>query len=63
MEYPKECFSGNIAATKAAKAAYDRKREEWYRVAEELFPDYFKLDFRLRLKARDVINYYVGYSI
>lgn len=63
MTYPKELFSINEYSTRCNLAEYDRKRENWYKAAEKLFPDYFKMGLRERMKKREVINEYVGYSI
>lgn len=63
MLYPKELFSINESATAENIRQYDRKREEWYRAAEKLFPDYFKMNLRQRMEKREEINNYVGYAI
>lgn len=61
--YPKELFSINETLTMLNLAEYDRKRENWYKAAEELFPDYFKMGLRERLEKQEIINSYVGYRI
>lgn len=63
MIYPKELFSANESITRRNLSEYDRKRDSWYKAAEELFPDYFKMGLRERYKKREIIDRYVGYSI
>lgn len=61
--YPKELFSINETLTRHNLEEYDRKRENWYKAAEELFPTYFKMGLRERLEKQEIINSYIGYSI
>ena len=63
MNYSKELFSIDETATAEKIREYDRKRERWYKAAENLFPDYFKMNLRERMNIREEINAYVGYSI
>ena len=60
--YPKELFSINEERTKRNREEYDRKREHWYKVANELF-NYDKLPFTERLKVYKKIDEAVGYSL
>lgn len=61
--YPKECFGINETITRQRKKEYEQRVDKWYEVAESIFPNYFKMDFKERLKARAVVNNTVGYSI
>lgn len=63
MAYPKELFSIREDLTRKNLEEYDRKRKNWYAAAEKLYPDYFKLGFRERMRAREAVNDYVGYSL
>ena len=63
MIYPKECFSINEIATENAKREYEMKRKLWYDKAEELYPNYFEMNVRDRLKAREVISNEIGFRI
>lgn len=61
--YPKECFGINETLTKRNMEQYEQKVDKWYEVAERMFPNYFKMNLRERLKVKDLINNTVGYSI
>ena len=63
LYYPKELFSINETVTAENIRQYDRARDEWYRAAEKLFPDYHKMNLREKMEKREEINNYVGYSI
>ena len=63
MYYPKSCFSANETATQAARREYDVKVKHWYKIALSVYPDYFKMNFRDRIKAREAINKQAGFSI
>lgn len=63
MIYPKECFSINEIVTENAKREYEMKRKLWYDKAEELYPNYWNLNLRERIKIRDEINNAVGFSL
>lgn len=61
--YPRELFSINEDQTRRNIREYDRKREKWYKTAEQLFPNYYKLTLRERMEARAKIEAACGYSI
>lgn len=63
MRYPRECFSINEITTRNAMREYEMKRKLWYDKAEELYPNYFEMDVRDRLKAREVVNDKIGFRI
>ena len=63
MRYPKECFCINENATKNAKREYELKKKLWYDKAEELYPNYHKLDLREKCRLRDEISSAVGFRI
>ena len=63
MRYPKTTFSINMTTTQHAKDEYEKKYKNWYQKAEELYPNYWNLSLRERMKVRDTINEAVGYSI
>lgn len=63
MRYPKECFCINENVTRNAMREYEMKRKLWYDKAEELYPNYFEMDVRDRLKAREVVNDEIGFRI
>lgn len=61
--YPRELFSINEDQTRRNLREYDRKREKWYKTAEELFPNFYKLSIRERMEARPRIDAAAGFSI
>lgn len=61
--YPKECFSINEIATRNAKAEHDKKKKLWYKEAERLYPNYWDIDIRERIKLRDVVSESIGFYI
>lgn len=61
--YPRELFSINEAATRRNLEAYDRKYDDWYKKAEEMFPDFHRVSFRERLKMREKVDEVMGYSL
>lgn len=63
MYYPKECFSIREDITRENMRKYEERKNKWYDAAEELYPDYFKMNLRERMKVTKEINNYVGYSI
>lgn len=63
MYYPKELFSINETQTQRNMAEYEQKQKKWYEAAEKLFPNYFRMNLKERIKIRQAINDYVGYSI
>jgi muramidase (phage lysozyme) len=63
MRYPRECFSINEIATQNAKREYDMKRRLWYDKAIEMYPNYFEINFKDRIKLRDIISEEVGFRI
>jgi len=60
--YPKECFSINEIATRNAKREYDKKKELWYKEAERLYPNYWNIDIRERIKLRSIISKSIGFD-
>ena len=63
MYYPKWCFVANENITRNNMKKYDEMTEKWHKKALELYPNYFKMNFKERLKIKDEINEAVGYSI
>ena len=61
--YHKECFSINEIATYNTKREYDKKKELWYKEAERLYPNYWNIDIRERIKLRDIVSESVGFYI
>ena len=61
--YPKECFSINEIATRNAKHEYDIKKKLWYKEAERLYPNYWKMNLKERIKVRDIISMEIGFYI
>ena len=61
--YPKECFSINEIATRNAKREYDIKKKLWYKEAERLYPNYWKMHLKERIKVRDIISMEIGFYI
>ena len=61
--YPKECFTANEAVTRVRMKEYERKVDKWYEMATSLYPNYFEMDLKERLRARRVINETIGYSL
>lgn len=61
MIYPKEVYCMRVDQTIANKREYDRKRAIWYAKAEELFPDYHKMNLRDRMEAWKIIDETVGF--
>lgn len=61
--YPPELFSINEDRTRRNIREYDRKREKWYKTAEQLFPNYYSLPIRERAAARATIDAAAGFSI
>ena len=64
MYYPRELFSINETQTRKNLREYDRRREAWYKKAEEMFPDYFKANVIKRMtEYRPQVDAALGYSI
>lgn len=63
MRYPQECFSINEDVTKNAKKEYDMKRKIWYDKAVEMYPNYFEISLKDRIKLRYIISERVGFEI
>ena len=63
MRYPRECFSINEITTQNAKREYDMKRKLWYDKALKMYPNYFEINFKDRIKLRDIISEEVGFRI
>ena len=61
--YPKEYFLINETATRNAKAEYDKKKKLWYKEAERLYPNYWNIDIRERIKLRDIVSESIGFYI
>lgn len=61
--YPKECFSINETNTKNAKAAFERKYDAWYAMAEKMYPNYLSMSLRERIDIRNSIDNAIGYHI
>ena len=63
MYYPRECFGINETVTENAKREYDMKRKLWYDTAIKMYPNYFEIDIKERMKIREIINDSVGFRI
>ena len=61
--YPGYIYNINEDVTRANMKEYDRKKELWYKSAEELYPNYWDIPFRERIKLYEKISEYVGFSI
>ncbi len=60
--YPRSCYSYNEIATRNAKCEYDKKKELWYKEAERLYPNYWNIDIRERIKLRSIISESIGFD-
>ena len=60
--YPRSCYSYNEIATRNAKREYDKKKELWYKEAERLYPNYWNIDIRERIKLRSIISESIGFD-
>lgn len=60
---PRELFSINETNTRRNLEAWERKVDDWYKKAEELYPAYFSMGVRERFAVRAEIDEAVGYSI
>lgn len=60
--YPRSCYSYNEIATRNAKREYDKKKKLWYKEAERLYPNYWNIDIRERIKLRSIINESIGFD-
>ena len=60
MYYPSYLFSINEDQTRRNIREYERRRDAWYKKAEEMFPDYWK---RTRLERIRELNPQVDAAI
>lgn len=60
--YPRSCYSYNEIATRNAKREYDKKKKLWYKEAERLYPNYWNIDIRERIKLRHIISESIGFD-
>jgi hypothetical protein len=63
MYYPKWCFVANETITRNNMKKYDEMREKWYKKALELYPNYYEMNRREKLKIEDEVNEAVGFKI
>lgn len=60
--YPRSCYSYNEITTRNAMREYDKKKELWYKEAERLYPNYWNIDIRERIKLRSIISESIGFD-
>lgn len=63
MYYPKELFVAREDVTRNNIKKYEKMKENWYKKALELYPNYYEMKLKDRIKCRGKINEAVGYSI
>lgn len=64
MYYPSYLFSINEDQTRRNIREYDRRREAWYKKAEEMFPDYHKHNLLERIRELNPqVDAAIGYSL
>ena len=60
--YPRSCYSYNEITTRNAMREYDEKKRIWYKEAERLYPNYWNIDIRERIKLRSIISESIGFD-
>ena len=60
--YPRSCYSYNEITTRNAMREYDKKKKLWYKEAERLYPNYWNIDIRERIKLRSIISESIGFD-
>lgn len=64
MYYPSYLFSINEDQTRRNIREYDRRREAWYKKAEEMFPDYWKRNLLERIRELNPqVDAEIGYHV
>lgn len=64
MYYPSYLFSINEDQTRRNIREYERRREAWYKKAEEIFPDYRKRNLLERIRELNPqVDAAIGYSL
>ena len=64
MYYPSYLFSINEDQTRRNIREYDRRREAWYKKAEEMFPDYWKRNLLERIRELNPqVDAAIGYRV
>lgn len=64
MYYPSYLFSINEDQTRRNIREYDRRREAWYKKAEEMFPDYWKRNLLERIRELNPqVDAEIGYRV
>ncbi len=62
-DYPRRVFSINEDVTRRNMEFYNHQVDRWYAIAEQLYPNYFKLGLRDRLSLKQKIDEVTGYSL
>ena len=60
--YPRSCYSYNEITTRNAMREYDEKKKLWYKEDERLYPNYWNIDIRERIKLRSIISKSIGFD-
>lgn len=64
MYYPSYLFSINEDQTRRNIREYERRREAWYKKAEEMFPDYWKRNLLERIRELNPqVDAEIGYRV
>ncbi|MBQ1777310.1 MAG: hypothetical protein IIZ93_04045 [Acidaminococcaceae bacterium] len=64
MYYPSYLFSINEDQTRRNIREYDRRREAWFKKAEEMFPDYWKRNLLERIRELNPqVDAEIGYRV
>lgn len=63
MYYPKSVYCANETITRNNMKEYNVKRKIWYDTAEKLYPNYYQMGLKERLKAIAHINETCGFNL
>ena len=63
LEYPSWVYSIREDITEKNMKEYDRMKKKWYETAEKLYPDYWKMNLKERLKVQDKVNEAAGFAL
>lgn len=64
MYYPSYLFSINEDQTRRNIREYERRRDAWYKKAEEMFPDYWKRNLLERIRELNPqVDAAIGYRV
>lgn len=64
MYYPSYLFSINEDQTRRNIREYERRRDAWYKKAEEMFPDYWKRNLLERIRELNPqVDAEIGYRV